>query len=287
MRIILTILSIVISFGSIAQSPEDDEVTFRTAVDWLNSKLEYVYYDKDSQKWWTNTFYVNESKEVTIKQISAKNPKSANLKEKTYTIRKFRIQDINPYTIQIKDVKEATGRFAKGKLLEIHTFDGEAKIHKQINNIKATSTSFLHLSFPESLTDTLANYPELVKEKLYDAVVAATKIYPVDLEGNKTLIMETLKGEYASENGEQWVTEELYPGILEIHSEEKERFFGFDKQKNEFFLTEISPEGTVTHFLKVSHGVKLIIEAEDDPDFHIEFETFNSFRLNGVWYYRQ
>ncbi|MEM7298163.1 MAG: hypothetical protein AAF391_07845, partial [Bacteroidota bacterium] len=65
MRIVLTILTLVICCSVKAQSPQDDEVSFNMAVDWLNSKLEYVYFDENSQKWWTNTFYVNESKEVT------------------------------------------------------------------------------------------------------------------------------------------------------------------------------------------------------------------------------
>lgn len=287
MRIILTILSIFTCIVIFAQSPEDDEVTYNNAVDWLNSKLEYVYYDENSGKWWTNTFYSNENKEVTIKQISARNPKTANMKEKQYTIRKFRIQDINPYKIEIKEVKESTGRFVKGKLLEIHTFDGEAKIHKTINNRKATSTSFLYFVFPEALTDTLTNYPELVRDKLFDAVVAATKIYPIDTEGNKTLIMETLKGEYESDSGKKWIAEKRFDGILKIAADDRDRYFGYDGEKQKFFLTDVSSSGTKTHYFKTNAGIKLVLESESDTAFKIEFDTFNSFHLNGELYYRQ
>ena len=269
------------------QSPEDDEVTFRNATDWLNSKLDYIYFDENSQKWWTNSFYVNENKEVTIKQISAKNPNTANIKEKTYTIRTFRIQDINPFTIQIKEVNTSTGRFAKGQLLELHTFDGEPKIHKSINKRKATSTSFLHLSFPKSLTDSLTNYPQLVKEKFYEAVMAATKIYPLDTESNRSLILETLKGEYKSENGTIWQSSKRFEEVLKIEAADKDIYFGFDQTRQQYFLNEVSDKGVETHYFRVKSGVQLEIENVNDPEQSILFETFNSFRWNGVWYYRQ
>ena len=134
MKIILSILSLVLFTTGWAQSPKDDDQAFQSAVDWLNAKLDYVYFDKHSQKWWTNTFYINENREVTIKQISSHHRVTANIKDKNYTVRNFRIQDINPYSIEIKDVKEATGRFVEGELLELHTFDGSHKIHKSINN---------------------------------------------------------------------------------------------------------------------------------------------------------
>ena len=116
-----------------AQSPAEDKVTFESAVDWLNTKLDYLYYDDNNGNWWNNTFYMNEQNEVTIKQISSKTPQTANIKNKNYTIRKFKIGDINPFTIQIKDVDESMGRFVKGQLLEIRTFSDQKKIHKTIS----------------------------------------------------------------------------------------------------------------------------------------------------------
>jgi len=287
MRLILLFLTFFSLGLALAQSPEDDEVTFKTAIDWLNTKLDYIYYDDQNDKWWNNTFYINDDKEITIKQISSKVPITANIKEKSYTIRKFRIQDINPYTIQIKEVREATGRFAQGELLEIHTFDGENKIHKTINNRKATSTSFLHLSFPKTLTDSLSNYPELVKSKLYDAVVAATKVYPVDEVGNRTVIMETFKGEYQSENGSTWKAERLFPNVLKIQSTGREEFFGYDSDSHKYFHTVISEKGSSTRYYQLRSGIHLILENIDDPDDTIFFHTFNSFRKQSEWYYRQ
>jgi len=286
MKIILTFLSLVLFNQSWAQPSQDDEVVFASAIDWLNAKLDYVYYDKNSQKWWTNTFYINESKEVTIKQISSHHRITANIKDKNYTIRNFRIQDINPYSIEIKKVHEGTGRFVEGELLELHTFDGSRKIHKSINNRKATSTSFLHLSFPKSLTDSLSNYPQQVRDKFYEAVVAATKIHPIDPDTNRKLIFETMQGSYKSEKGGLWNAELRFDQILKITSPETERYFGYDYNKKKYFLVRISADGITTRYYREANNVKLILENELDPQDQILFYTSNSFQIGDEWYYR-
>ena len=270
-----------------SQTPADDAITFNAAVDWLNSKLDYVYYDEASERWWTNTFYINDVKVVTIKQISSKVRITADIKSKNYTIRTFSIKDINPFTIDIKEVNESTGRFAKGQLLEIRTFDGEPKIHKSVNNRKATSTSYLHLSFPSTLTDSLSNYPELVKQKLIDAVRAATRIYASDSEKNHALIMETLKGHYHSEHGEKWISTERFHAILKFESEGMERFFGYDSNKSQYYLTTISSQGVQTEHFNIKPDDQLILEGVNDRNQRIFFETTNSFQINGEWFYRQ
>ncbi|MBC6401994.1 MAG: hypothetical protein GDA37_13505 [Ekhidna sp.] len=286
MKIILTILSLFVLVTLSAQSPKDDEVAFNSAVDWLNSKLDYVYYEKNSGKWWTNTFYINENKEVTIRQISSYRRQTANIKEKTYTIRTFRIQDINPYSIEIKQVNAATGRFAEGELLELHTFDGSDKIHKSIDHRKATSTSFLHLSFPKSLTDSLSNYPQLVRDKFYEAVIASTKVYPIDPNGNKTVIFETLKGTYKSDNGSTWSSTRRFDNILKIESHETEKYFGYDADKRKYFFAEISNEGVSIKYYSEANSTKLVLASDEHPEEKIHIHTFNSFEINGEWYYR-
>lgn len=282
--IFILILYALVGFG---QTASDDSITFHSAIDWLQSKLDYVYYDEVSEKWWTNTFYINEEKVVTIKQISSKTRITANINAKNYTIRTFRIQDINPYTMDIKEIKEPTGRFVKGQLLEIRTFDGEPKIHKSINNRKATSTSYLHLSFPSSLTDSLTDYPTLVKKKLYEAIVSSTKIYPSDDEENYRLIMHTLKGHYHAENGEKWISEERFPGIIKFETDEKELFFGFDKAKNQYYLSTIAANGIHTDYFNLKKSDQLELVDSTNPGNTILFQSINSFRLNGHWFYRQ
>ena len=286
MKKLAYILLLVLTSAIHAQSKADDEVQFNSAVDWLNSKLDYIYYDDNNEKWWNNNFYINEERVVTIKQISSKTPQTAKIKEKTYTIRKFHIEDINPYNIQIKVVEEGQGRFVKGKLLEIHTFDNQPKIAKTLNNRKATSTSFLHLSFPKVLTDSLANYPELVKEKLYQAVIASTKVYPNE-GSNKEQILEILEGKFKSEETNQlWVSDQLYPNVLKIESENSMMFFGYDEQRDQYFLNTINQLGVEVFYFQLVKDLKLILENTEKPESKILFATKHSFCINGEWFYR-
>ena len=287
MRKVLLIL-LVSTSQLFAQSPADDEVVFNSAVDWLNSKLDYLYYDEYNENWWNNTFYMNENKEVTIKQISSKTPQTANIKNKNYTIRQFKIEDINPYNIQIKEVDESMGRFVKGKLLEIRTFSEQRKIHKTINNRRATSTSFLHLSFPKILTDTLVNYPELVKSKLYDAVISATKVYSSGNTSDKETILKVMEGKFqADSSGDQLVAEKVFDNVLQIEVANAISYFGYDSGKGQFFLNTISAAGVKTDYYRLKDDNQIILESISDPENTILFDTLNSFRLNGNWYFRQ
>lgn len=271
----------------VAQSPAEDKVRFNSAVDWLNNKLDYLYYDNNNGNWWNNTFYMNEDRVVTIKQISSKTPQTANIKNKNYTIRKFKIEDINPYTIQIKEVDESIGRFVKGQLLEIHTFSDKKNIHKTINNRRATSTSFLHLSFPTALTDTLVNYPELVKEKFYEAVISTTMVYASNASSNKEMIMSIMEGAFQKEDGSEMISEAVFENTLKLETENAFSFFGYDESKQQFYFNTVSNEGVNTDYFQIKEDIHLILESVEDPDKTILFETKNSFQLNGTWYFRK
>ncbi|GAB4253372.1 MAG: hypothetical protein Tsb0034_31670 [Ekhidna sp.] len=272
--------------GLSAQTPADDEITFKNAVDWLNSKLDYVYYDEQSEKWWTNTFYVNDNKEVTIKQISSKTRVTADINSKNYTVRTFRIEDINPFNLSIKEVDASTGRLVKGKLLEIRTINGIPKIHKMINNRKATSTSYLHLSFPVNV-DSLSNYPELVKVKLFEAIIAATKVYSSNSAANKSTIFNILKGQYRTDDGGIWACEERFPGVLRFKSDYEEKFIGYDNLTGQYFINTVSSNGAWLQYFKEKQDQRLILEDVSDPNKLLIFETRNSFVMDGKRFYRE
>ena len=278
---------IVLSSNHIfGQSPAEDKVTFESAVDWLNTKLDYIYYDHNGH-WWNNTFYMNENNVVTIKQISSKTPQTANIKNKNYTIRKFKIEDINPFTIQIKDVAESTGRFVKGQLLEIRTFSDQRNIHKTINNRKATSTSFLHLSFPTALTDTLVNYPQLVKEKLLEAVISSTKVYYKNPEANRELIFDIIEGQFQSESGLNWESKMVLDNVVQLNSSDSISYFGYDEGRDLYYTNILHPGGVETDYYQLKEDTKLMLVHSTDDGKSIVFDTHNSFQLNGEWYYRQ
>lgn len=274
---------------ALCQSTIDDQVTFRAALDWLDRKLNYYYYDETAQKWWLNRFYVNEQKEVTIKNIATDKPQSANIKEKVYLIRKFRIQDINPYSMEIRDITTSQGRIARGKLLEIRTFSNQKKIHKTVDGRRATTTSFVHISFPTFMTDSIANYANLVKGKLAEAIVASTKVYASgNVIEDKNTILKIMEGTFSAKDGATFTGVKRYKNTLRLSfDEQSEQFFGYDLKERLFYLIKINNEGTKTAYYELVGGEKLILRNTSTPDDMITFETLNTVRLMDTQYYRQ
>lgn len=289
-RIILIFFCFTLPTWTIAQ-PKENEERFLSAIGWLNSKLNYTYYDEGSEKFWKNTFYINEKKGITIKQISSKVQQTANIKNKNYHIRTFNIDDINPYTITVKEIDESMGRISKGKLLEIRSFSGEKNFHKTINGRKATSTSFLHLAFPSSVSDSLEMHVNLVKEKLYEAIIHATMIHPSDFESNKKIIFKTLTGTFVTKESEvmTWKGKKVFSNVIEIDTDEGLKFFGFDASKNLFYINRINKEGNANiDYYEIEEGnTGLILKNTTNTDNKIYFDTSNAFRIDKTTYFRQ
>ncbi|MEO9871112.1 hypothetical protein [Ekhidna sp.] len=284
LRIIIFLVFITPLFCH-SQSSSEDDVNFNAAIDWLDSKLNYIYYDEVNAKWWKNTFYVNEKKEVTIKHISSDKPNTANIKDKNYTVRRFNIEDINPRNLTISEIKDSRGRIVKGKMLEIRTFEFQESINKTINNRKGSSTSFLYFSFPEFLNDSLINYAEVVKEKLETAIVASTKIYSKNEEEDISTVLNALSGSFKSEKGDLWETELFQANVLKLErGNEKEEYFGYSPQKKEFYIISIHSGGFDTEIFSFSNGHKIILKGEN---YNFSLETRNSFQLGSIKFFRQ
>ncbi len=284
LRILIFILLPIVSF---AQTQDEDEIKLKSAMDWLDSKLNYIYYDNVGEQWWSNTFYANESGEVTIKHIASKRPNTANIKDKTYTIRRFSIQDISPYSLKITDIDESKGRIVKGQMLELRTFGFQEGIHKTINNRKASSTSFLFLSFPESLIDSLSNYAEIVKHKFEEAILASTRIYPSDNENNVKSILDILTGSFKTNEGLRWIGNRLNENVIKLEYEDQRiQYFGYDPNQKQFYLLDISEQGVRKQKFQISEGNQLKLSGVDSQT-NILFETTNSFEFNGNVYFRQ
>ena len=272
-----------------AQTPQDDQITFDAAMEWLDRKLNYIYYDRDAQKWWLNKFYVNAEKEVTIKNIFTDKPRSANIKEKVYLIRTFQIQDINPYTIEIRDVASNQGRIQRGTMLELRTFGHDNKIHKTIDGRTASNISFVQLSFPTFMTDSIADYPQLVKAKLTEAIISSTTAYQSSsLEETKKNIFKILDGNFFTDNNQKVQLKKRFPNVVDIAgTKETEFFFGWDTVTGKFFKTEISADGIVTGYYELTEGNKLLLQNINQKDDWIELDTYHSFTMNGKKYYRE
>ncbi|WP_424961933.1 hypothetical protein [Ekhidna sp.] len=286
MRILIAFSFSLFSSVMLAQSPEQDEILFQSAMDWLDSKLNYVYYDDVGEKWWSNTFYINNDREVTIKHIASDKPNTANIRSKTYTIRTFRIQDINPKSLKITEVAKTKGRLVKGKMLELRTYGFQDLIHKTINNRRGSSTSFLFLSFPEVLNDSISNYAEIVKQKLEQAILASTKVYPKNAEGDIKTIFTILEGDFKSDEGQPWNVQKVKPDVLKIDQGTGNiEYFGFDQDQQQFYLLDINSEGVKIQFYVMSNEGNLSLSSTEETVF--TFHTLHSFSFKGKRFFRQ
>lgn len=289
MRKVLLHIVLLLPLLSFSQSAEDDEITFHSAVDWLDQKLNYIYYDNVAQKWWLNKFYVNEEKEVTVKNIFTSKPRSANIKEKVYLIRKFKITDINPYQMTITKIATNQGRIVKGKMLELRTFSNKKSVHKTVNARRGSDVSFLQISFPTFMTDSIADYAELVRVKLKEAIIASTKVYASpEVAGNKSKIFQIFDGNFQSEEGLKLSASAKFENVVNVRLQEgTENYFGFNPSSNLFYLTSVSNEGVVTKQYELVPGSILMLQNPMQKTDVIAFETLNTIRLNGTIFYRE
>ncbi|MEP1097386.1 MAG: hypothetical protein ABJG78_19875 [Cyclobacteriaceae bacterium] len=282
---LLIILSPVLSFS---QSNEQDELVFQSAVDWLNRKLEYIYHDEVSQKWWLNRFYVNEEKVVTIKNTHTSNPRSVSIKEKIFHTRTFEIQNINPYQISMRKIERNQGRIVKGTLLELKTVKNRKDIHHKINDRTGTDVSFVQISLPSFMTDSIPDYAETVQAKLKEAIIAATKVYASgSLTENKNKIFEILEGSYTNDTGDEMQGTKRFDNVMSLGGGTSENYFVFTPADNLFYITTLSSEGVTFKKYQLVEGEKIVLQNIESEDDIITFETINSFTFNNQLYYRK
>ncbi len=288
MRVPACFLIFLIPFLGFSQPKAEDEVVFKSAVDWLNRKLNYIYHDGAAEKWWVNKFYVNENKYVTIKNTLTANPRSVSIKEKTFHSRTFQIQDINPYQITITDIGRNQGRIVKGKLLELKTVDLKKSIHHTINDRTGTDVSFVQISFPTFMTDSIADYAESVQAKLKEAIIAATRVYASgSLEENKKKIFEIMEGSFTNEAGDEMQTTRKFENVISLSNNDSENYFVYTPSDQLFYLTSISNEGVVSKKYQLVSGDKIVLQNVEDGEDIISMETVNSFTFSGKLYYKK
>ena len=288
MNKVLVSLTLLIPILSFAQPSADDEVVFQSAVDWLNRKLNYIYHDGAADKWWVNKFYVNENKYVTIKNTLTANPRSVSIHEKTFHTRTFQIEDINPYQISITDIERNQGRIVKGKLMELKTVDLKKSIHHTINDRTGTDVSFVQISFPTFMTDSIADYAETVQAKLKEAIIAATKVYASgSLEENKRKMFEVMEGSFTNDDEDELETVRKFENVLSLSSNDSENYFVYTPSDQLFYLTSISNQGVVSKKYRLISDEKIILQNIENETETIAMETANSFAFNGKLYYKK
>ena len=158
-----------------AQTVEQDSSDFGATMDWLERKLTYNYFDPTNQQWWVNVIQKKENGAYTIKNIAAKHPE--HVTEKIYHQRTFFMWDLNPKTVSVSEVPKDLGRFIKGKLVRLEGFKGENKILNTKDGRRGSSVSYIHISIPEFLEDSLQGYSLQVKEKLATALYLNARVF--------------------------------------------------------------------------------------------------------------
>lgn len=274
------------SFLSWSQPNESDELAFTLASEWLNKKLNYIYHDGAAQKWWVNRFTINDKKEVTIKNILTANPRSASIQEKTFHTRTFKVEDINPYLLNIREIEKNQGRVVKGKLLELKTYGNRKSVHHRINNLRGTDVSFVQISFPSFMLDSISDYAETVQLKFREAIIAATKVYATeDFESNKSKLFEILDGSFESEDGSSLQIVRRFDNVLAIKEENSDNFLYFNPSNNQFEFTSVTSDGVASSNYQLIDEERITLKNTQSED-TITIETISSFWFAGRLYYR-
>lgn len=215
MKYLITCLTFLLFFHhSNAQSQEEDSLQLAQAIEWLEGKLTYHYYNVDDNEWWINRFTYNRgSQTVTIKNIASPRPQAVT--DKTYLELNFRLKDLNPYTINVEERTSNAGRLVAGKTIRVGAFDNNA-ISRTKNGRLSTKQSFIYFSIPKFFEDSVASYSQDIVDKLTLAVELATKIYPQRTDSeNVSLIKPILRDRFKSDNN-YWVFRQPFPELFEI-----------------------------------------------------------------------
>lgn len=287
-KVLAHLLIVLLPALCYSQPNEQDELVFESAVEWLNRKLNYIYHDGTAQKWWVNSFFVNDQKEVTFKNVYTSNPRSVTIHEKVYHARIFKMSDINPYQISIRDIPKNQGRIVKGKLLELKTVDLEKNIRHTINERTGTPVSFVQISFPTIMIDSISDYAEIVKNKFQEAIIAATKVYATNnFIQNKQRMIKIMTGSFMSEDGMEMESSKRFDNVLSISITDSENYLVFNPSDNLFYLTNISNNGVSFETFSMVENEKILLQNTKNPDDIISIETENSFMFRGKLFYKK
>lgn len=276
-----------------AQTVEQDSSDFGATMDWLERKLTYNYFDPTNQQWWVNVIQKKENGAYTIKNIAAKHPE--HVTEKIYHQRTFFMWDLNPKTVSVSEVPKDLGRFIKGKLVRLEGFKGENKILNTKDGRRGSSVSYIHISIPEFLEDSLQGYSLQVKEKLATALYLNARVFNTgNEEENRAIVFQTLQGKYISEDSTSYLDFDLIDqGLITFNVRGGQKpdvgTFGYDSEKKIFFYFKATSGGHLIRQLKVDELTRdLVLNNEEGDSVSIIGRNTFEFTMNGVTtrYYR-
>ena len=273
-NLLIFTLSVVWAYTLSAQTKYEDSLRLESTIDWLEEKLTYNYYNESDEEWWINRFTFNKgSKSVTIKNIAS--PHLEAVTDKTYLQLNFRLNELNPYTIQVSENETNAGRLVKGKTIRIGAYD---KAIKRVKNGRLSNNqSFLYLSIPHFFEDSLQNYTESIAQRLEEAIRLSTRIYNESHQQNMNSIKSMLAGSFTDPSGNNWIINEIFDNTFEITV-----VSASDDLLNKYFI-QLGDE-LLVNWISEQRMSQIILSRSDEPemtyvseDLSIQFRNTNEF----------
>ncbi len=282
---LLVILFLFCSFTSHAQTAEQDSVTYESLFKWVERKLTYDYFDPSNQHWWVNRFQPNLNGSIVIKNIAAEHPK--RVLEKVYHLRQFYLYDLNPKRVSVIETPTDQGRFVKGKIIRMEGFGDEKKIVTQKDGVAGSDVSFIHVSVPEFLEDSLQNYAFVLRDNLSQLIFMSARLFnQKDEAKNKEAVFSALRGTYVNQDSTAYLSFEVVDsGHVRFQwTHGKERSYGqigFDAAKKVYFFFKSTPEKYVLREFAVDDAATDLVLVSGQDQLYIIGRNTIEFVLEG------
>jgi hypothetical protein len=286
-RAFVTGIFLVMMLTARAQQPEVDSAQYRATLKWLERKLTYNYYDNTNKHWWVNRFQIRLNGAINFKNIAASHPEK--VMERVYHERTFHLRDINPRAITVSEVKEEQGRFAKGSLIRLEGFSDEKLVQQNRDGVRGTNVNFVHISLPEYLKDTVADYPAQVKIWLADAARLHARLVRAPKEDtNIKNAFRTLRGNFIEKDSVTLLNfTTINPTVatftLKRDKEQWAGVVGYDATEKVFYITLASDGRHAHRRMKISMVERNLVLESSEGD-RIFLEGLNTFHWKlGDW----
>jgi hypothetical protein len=285
MRIYLYVFLLAFGFSCTAQSAEVDSVTTESAFKWVERKLTFNYFDPTNQNWWVNRLHKNDDGSVTLINIAADHPDK--VLEKVYHLRRFFLYDINPNAITVMDNPSDQGRFVKGRILRLQGFGDENKIATKKDGRVGSDVSFIHISVPSFLEDSLQNYAFELRDKIKLLLTLDARFVNAgNPEKNKANALSAWRGNYVSSDSTQYLSLEVVNAgqiRFEWKGQESSQFgqFGYDEAKQAFFFFRASNRSYYLGDFTIDKASKQLVLKNGEDSIHIIGRNTISFLLGG------
>ena len=283
---ILSFYALVAPCTASSQTVEQDSSSFDATMQWLERKLTYNYYDPTNEQWWVNVIQAKDNGAYTIKNIAAKHPEIVT--EKIYHQRTFFMWDLNPRTVSVTDVPKDLGRFVKGKLVRLEGFKGENKVATRKDGRVGSMVSYIHISIPIFLEDSVQGYSLRVKEKLSNALYLNARLFNMNaLEENVALTFKTFRGNYLSEDSTSNLSFEVLSDNLVRFKLSKDAqievgTIGYDSNMEKIYYFLAATDRHIFNYFSFDQDARdLIWKAEGDDQIHVVGRNTIDFFIGG------